>query len=57
MFRRLFNLEVSALRDQVEDFRHRVENAETQLADTARELLAINRDSRSPGIWNFRSPV
>ena len=57
MFRRLFNLEVSALRTQLDDLRHRVEQAEDQLADTARDLLAVNRDNRSPVIWNLRRPV
>ncbi len=57
MFRRLFNLEVTALRTQLDDLRQQVEHAENHIAESARELLAINRDSRSPGIWNLRSPV
>ena len=56
MFRRLFTLEVSMLREQLDDLRLKVEGAEREVADTARELLAIGRHTYSRGIWNFRSP-
>ena len=57
MFRRLFALESTAFRDQLEDLRHRVADAEGHIAETARDLLAIGRDTASHGVWNLRRPV
>ncbi len=57
MFRRLFTLEASVFREQLDELRHRVEDAESQITETAREMLAIGRHTYSRGVWNFRSPV
>ena len=57
MFRRLFTLEATAFRDQLEELRHRVSGAEGQITETARDLLAIGRETASHGIWNLRRPV
>ncbi len=53
MFRRLLNLEISAFRDQLDELPNRPEAADSLI----RELLAINRQSYSRGLWNFRAPV
>ncbi len=56
MFRRLFTLELIALRDQLDQLRHIAQEAEGSIADTARDVLAIKRHAGSPGIWNLRLP-
>ena len=57
MFRRLFTLELSAFREQFDDLRHLAANAEDQIAETAREVLAVSRHTASLGIWHLRRPV
>ena len=57
MFRRLFNLEATLFREQLDELRNCVEDAEVQITETARDLLAISRQTYSRGVWNFRSPV
>ena len=57
MFRRLFALEATAFRVQLDELRHLAHDAESQVAETARELFSISRHAAPSGIWNFRSPV
>ena len=62
MFRRLFALEIEALRQQFDDVRDRIavrdREVEDGVAAPVRSFFGLSRDGGSaPGIWTLRRPV
>lgn len=57
MFRRLLALEVSAIRNQLEELRRGVEDEGAAIGAATRELFASTREIAQPGIWTLRRPL